>query len=186
MSTIQGGEQWGDGVCSRIWRKIRIGEVSSPRDVRLFGRGGSSKLDCKYRIEAGSGEKIRLTLHNVSLGEATICTSDPDPHTGRPRCAEETGSREARLVIYEAPWRDVKLSRACLCDNTSHLPLTYISSSRAVELTFLVDQQAPHEDFETLFFYASFELIRIPECPRKHRIRGEGNVYDNEIIKRKE
>ncbi|EFN84080.1 hypothetical protein EAI_00497 [Harpegnathos saltator] len=174
VSTLQAGEPWGDGICSRIWRKARFGEVMSPRDVRLFGRGGSSKLDCRYRIEAGSGERIRLTLHNVSLGESTICVSDPDPHTGRPRCVQEAGSREARLIIYEAPWRDVKLARACLCDNTSHLPLIYVSSSRALEITFSVDQQAPYEDFETLFFYASFELIRVPECPRKQRIRGEG------------
>ncbi|KAL6424082.1 hypothetical protein ACFW04_009759 [Cataglyphis niger] len=174
VSTLQSGEPWGDGVCSRVWRKVRTGDVMSPRDVRLFGRGGSSKLDCRYRVEAGSGERVRLTLHNVSLGESTICMSDSDPHTGRPRCVQEIGSREARLVLYEAPWRDVKVPRACLCDNTSHLPLTYVSSGRAVEITFLVDQQAPHEDFETLFFFASFELIRVPECPRKQRIRGEG------------
>lgn len=149
----------------------------SPRDVRLFGRGGSSKLDCRYRIEAGADERVRLTLHNVSLGESTTCTSEPDPHTGRPRCVQEMGSREARLILYEAPWRDVKLPRACLCDNTSHLPLTHISSSRALEITFLIDQQAPHEDFETLFFYASFELVRSPECPRKQRVRGEGDYY---------
>ncbi|XP_017760684.1 PREDICTED: uncharacterized protein LOC108551155 [Eufriesea mexicana] len=174
ISTIQVGEPWGDGVCSRVWRKVQSGEVTSPRDVRLFGRGGSPRLDCKYRIEAGADERVRLTLHNISLGESTLCTSEPDPHTGRPRCVQEVGSREARLILYEAPWRDVKLPRACLCDNTSHLPLTHVSSSRALEITFLVDQQAPHEDFETLFFYASFELVRTPECPRKQRVRGEG------------
>ncbi|XP_015595312.1 uncharacterized protein LOC107267765 isoform X2 [Cephus cinctus] len=174
VSTLQGGEAWGDGPCSRIWRRVRSGEVTSPRDVRLFGRGGASRLECKYRIEAGSGERIRLTLHNISLGEQTSCTSEPDPHTGRPRCINDINSREAHLILYEAPWRDVKLPRACLCDNTSHLPLTHISAARALEITFVVDQQAPHEDFETLFFYASFELIRAPECPRKQRVRGEG------------
>ncbi|XP_034193271.1 uncharacterized protein LOC117610238 isoform X2 [Osmia lignaria lignaria] len=178
ISTIQVGEPWGDGVCSRVWRKVRSGEVTSPRDVRLFGRGGSARLDCRYRIEAGPDERVRLTLHNVSLGESTVCTSEPDPHTARPRCVvqEEGNHRQARLVLYEAPWRDVKLARACFCDNTSHLPFTHISSSRALEITFLVDHQAPHEDFETLFFYASFELVRAPECPRKQRVRGEGNI----------
>ncbi|XP_012271865.1 uncharacterized protein LOC105695127 [Orussus abietinus] len=174
ISTQQGGEPWGDGLCSRIWRKVRSGEVTSPRDVRLFGRGGASRIECRYRIEASSGERVRLTLHNVSLGESTTCANEPDPHTGRPRCLPEAGSREARLTLFEAPWRDVRLSRACLCDNTSHLPLTHVSTGRALEVVFLVDQQAPHEDFETLFFYASFELVRAPECPRKQRIRGEG------------
>lgn len=115
-----------------------------------------------------------MTLHNASLGEATACVSEPDPHTGRPRCAPEAGSREAYLTLFEAPWRDVRLPRACLCDNTSHLPLTHVSASRALEITFLVDRQAPHEDFETVFFTASFELVRAPECPRKQRVRGEG------------
>ncbi|XP_033215455.1 uncharacterized protein LOC117171910 [Belonocnema kinseyi] len=174
ISTLQGGEPWGDGPCSRIWRKVQSGEVTSPRDVRLFGRGGSSKLDCRYRIEAGPGERVRLTLHNVSLGESTFCTSEPDPHSGRPRCVQEVGNREARLTLYEAPWRDVRLPRACLCDNTSNLPLVHISAGRALEVTFFVDQQAPYEDFQSLFFYASFELLRAPDCPRKQRVRGEG------------
>ncbi|XP_034948578.1 uncharacterized protein [Chelonus insularis] len=174
ISTLQGGEPWGDGVCSRIWRRVSNGEVSSPRDVRLFGRGGQSKISCTYRIEAGSGERIRLTIHNVSLGDATNCISELDPHSGRPRCLADAGTRDANLNLYEVPWRDVKLPRACLCDNTSHLPLTYISVSKALELKFTVSEQAPYEDFETLFFYANFELIRVPECPRKQRLRGEG------------
>lgn len=175
ISTVQGGEPWMAGSnCSRVWRKVRTGDVTSPRDVRLFGRGGARKLDCTYRIEAGSGERIRLTIHNVSLGEATDCASETDPHTARAACISGEGSREARLILYEVPWRDVRLPRACLCDNSSHLPLTHISAGRALEINFLVDRQAPYEDFETLYFYASFELVRAPECPRKQRIRGEG------------
>lgn len=153
---------------------MKSGEVTSPKDVRLFGRGGSQKLSCKYRIEAGSGERVRLTLFNASFGEMTMCTSEPDPHTNRPRCVSDAGSREAHLTLYEAPWRDVRLPRACLCDNTTYLPLTHVSVGRALELTFVIDQQAPYEDFETLFFNAKFELVRVPECPRKQRVRGEG------------
>ena len=151
--------------------------VSSPRDVRLFGRGGARTLDCRYRIEAAAGERVKLTVHNVSLGEATACGSEPDPHSGRPRCVHELGTREARLTIFEAPWKDVRLPRACLCDNTSSLlPLTHTTSGRAIELSFYVDRMTPDEDFESLFFNASFELVRAPECPRKQRVRGEGEL----------
>ncbi|XP_046612374.1 uncharacterized protein LOC124301420 isoform X1 [Neodiprion virginianus] len=174
VATLQGGESWIEGACNRVWRKVRAGTITSPRDVRLFGRGGASRLECRYRVEGGPGERVRLTLHNASLGELTTCVSERDFHTGRPRCSPEVGSREAHLTLFEAPWRDFRLPRACLCDNTSHLPLTHISTSRALEITFLVDQQAPHEDFETVFFHASFELVRAPECPRKQRVRGEG------------
>ncbi|XP_066582261.1 uncharacterized protein [Prorops nasuta] len=174
VSTLQGGEQWGDGACSRIWRKVRSGEVTSPRDVRLFGRGGSTKLKCRYRVEAGQGERVRLTLHNVSLGEGTSCINEPDPHTGRPRCRHEVSTRKGKLEIFETPWDDVRLPRACFCDNITNLPVTHISAGRILEINFLIDQMTPHEDFNTLFFFASFELIRAPECPRKQRVRGEG------------
>lgn len=177
ISTKQGGEQWGDGLCSRIWKKVKSSNISSPTDIRLFGRGGASKIECAYRIEAGAGERVRLTIQNVSLGDATDCITEPDPHSGRSKCVQENGSREARLTVFESPWRDVRLPRACLCDNTSHLPLIHISSGKALEIVFLVNQQAPHEDFETLFFSASFELIKVPECPRRQRLRGEGNIF---------
>lgn len=141
----------------------------------MFGRGGASVLDCRYRIEAAAGERVKLTVHNVSLGEATSCVGEADPHTSRPRCVNEPGTREARLSIFEAPWKDVRLPRACLCDNTSALlPLTHITSGRALEITFYIDRMTPDEDFESLFFNASFELVRAPECPRKQRVRGEG------------
>ncbi|KAL7290213.1 hypothetical protein TKK_0015919 [Trichogramma kaykai] len=179
VSTSQGGEQWGESPsqqCSRIWRRVKAGVVSSPRDVRLFGRGGSERLECRYRVEAAAGERVKLTVHNVSLGEAaSYCASEADPHSGRPRCVHEAGARRASLSIYEAPWKDVRLPRACVCDNSSSLlPLTHTTSGRAIELEFLIDGMTPDEDFETLFFNASFELVRAPECPRKQRLRGEG------------
>ncbi|KAJ8664857.1 hypothetical protein QAD02_006519, partial [Eretmocerus hayati] len=179
VSTLQGGESWTpdnkSSPCSRIWRRVKSGIVTSPRDVRLFGRGGAKKLECRYRIEAAAGERVKLTIHNVSLGEATSCGSEPDPHSGRPRCVKESGSRDAGLTLFEAPWKDVRLPRACLCDNTSALlPLTHTTSGRALEMVFVVDKMTPDEDFDALYFNASFELVRAPECPRKQRLRGEG------------
>ncbi|KAF7989794.1 hypothetical protein HCN44_008468 [Aphidius gifuensis] len=175
ISTKQSGEQWGNnGACNRIWKKYKSGDITSPKDIRLYGRGGAKKIDCNYRIEAGAGERVRLTIHNISLGDNTNCITEPDQHSGRSKCVHENGTRNAKLIIYESPWKDVKLPRACLCDNTSHLPLVHISSGKALEIKFIVNQQAPHEDFETLFFFASFELIKVPECPRRQRLRGEG------------
>ncbi|XP_023245630.1 uncharacterized protein LOC106640896 [Copidosoma floridanum] len=177
ISTVQGGEQWGEPnlTCSRLYRRMKAGVVSSPRDLRFFGRGGARRLDCRYRIEAAAGERVKLTVHNVSLGELTACNNEPDPHSARPRCVPEPGSREARLSIYEAPWKDVRLPRTCLCDNTSALlPMVHVTSGRALEITFYVDAMTPDEDFESLYFNATFELVRAPECSRKQRVRGEG------------
>lgn len=117
--------------CARVFRKIREADVSSPRylygfgvahllralftylvkrlrNVFLYGRGGAANLTCAYRIEAGPGERVRLTIKNVSLGAS--CITEPDSHTGRPKCNQIPGSRTVSLRIWESPWKDIRVS----------------------------------------------------------------------------
>jgi hypothetical protein len=142
-----------------------------------------------YRLEAGSDEKVRLILHNASFGDtSSSCVTEYDPHTGRPKCVSVTPSpgeerRVSQLRIFEVPWRDVKISRACLCDNSTlsasgsrHLVLT--SSTRIIELHFIVTRLNITEDFVDLYFHASFETVRAQECKRKQRLRGSGGEID--------
>lgn len=75
----------------------------------MYGRGGATNLTCVYRIEAGPGDRVRLTIRNVSLG-AGSCVTEPDPHTGRPRCVTQGRSRMASLKVWDAPWKDVRVS----------------------------------------------------------------------------
>ena len=197
VDTRMGGESWSGRrgeepppqPCSRVFRKTPSGDFSSPRNVFLFGRGGAKNLSCVYRIEAGSGEKIRLTLHNASFGETSLsCGTEHDPHTGRPKCAslppfpgEE--KRVSQLRILEVPWRDVKFSRACLCDNSTlsasgSRHIAYTSSTRIIELHFTVTRLNITEDFVDLYFHASFEIVRAPDCSRKQRLRGSGGEIE--------
>lgn len=44
-------------LCSRTF-KSRRGDVRSPRNVFLHGRGGAKNLSCLYRFEAGVGEQV--------------------------------------------------------------------------------------------------------------------------------
>jgi hypothetical protein len=141
-----------------------------------------------YRLEAGSGEKVRLTLHNASFGESSSCVTESDPHTGRPKCASVTPppgeeKRVSQLRILEVPWRDVKVSRACLCDNSTlsasgSRHLVFTSATRIIELHFTVTRLNITEDFVNLYFHASFETVRAPECPRKQRLRGSGGEIE--------
>lgn len=170
-------------ACSRVFRKMRSGEVSSPRNVFMYGRGGSTNLSCVYRLEAGPGEKIRLMIHNVSFGENPGCETEPDPHTARPRCVPVESGRLAELRVIEVPWREVRIPRACICDNftlspANPRPLVFLSSSRYMELHFTLTKMNITEDFRDLYFFATFEMIRMPECPRKQRLRGSGGEVE--------
>ncbi|XP_052124465.1 uncharacterized protein LOC113206306 isoform X2 [Frankliniella occidentalis] len=170
--------------CARLFRRLRSGEVFSPRNVFMFGRGGAANLSCIYRIEAASNERIRLTIDKAAFGEsADVCSTVPDPHTARPTCAYGVGARTAELRLWEVPWRDVRLPRACLCDNATVAaarPFVYTSASRVLELTFTVSQLNVTEDFDNLHFHATFEMVRSNECSRKQRLRGAGGEIEFE------
>lgn len=84
------------------------GVIKSPRNIFLYGRGGATNLSCVYRLEAGAGQKVRLTVHNASFGE-TDCTADRDIHTGRQLCVRQPGSRITELQVADVPWRDTKV-----------------------------------------------------------------------------
>ncbi|XP_030374233.1 uncharacterized protein LOC115623825 [Scaptodrosophila lebanonensis] len=186
VDTEQGGEFWpgrrGEDpvppLCSRIFRK-RKGNIQVPRNVFLYGRGGAKNISCLYRFEAGASERVKLVLHNVSFGEGSACTTDSDLHTGRPRCNQlDPEGRITELRLYDVPFRDVKIQLGCFCDNSSALysnaPLSFISHSRIMELSFTVTRLNISEDFADVFFSASYEFKRVPDCRKQLKLRGAG------------
>lgn len=153
----------------------------SPRNVFLHGRGGAKNITCLYRFEAGLGERVRLSLHNVSFGEAATCATEADLHTGRARCSpSETADPNGRfgeLKIFDVPNQDVRIPLGCFCDNTSSLyntPITFLSNSRTLEVTFTVTKLNISEDFADVYFHASFEMVPVPDCRKQLRLRGSG------------
>ncbi|XP_073840699.1 uncharacterized protein isoform X2 [Musca autumnalis] len=186
VDTEQGGEPWpgrrGEEpvppLCSRVFRK-RKGNIQVPRNVFLYGRGGAKNLTCLYRFEAGPSERVRLVLHNVSFGEGTTCTTDNDLHTGRPKCNQlDPDGRITELKLYDVPFRDVKIQMGCFCDNSSALynnaPLTFVSNSRIMELTFTVTKLNISEDFADVNFFASYEFKRVSDCRKRLKLKGAG------------
>ncbi|XP_017770463.1 PREDICTED: uncharacterized protein LOC108558152 [Nicrophorus vespilloides] len=180
IDTRLGGEPWPGkeqpGPCHRIFKNMRHGEINGPRNTFLFGRGGAKDLHCVYRIEAGVDERVRLVLNNASFGISPSCESVSDAHTGRPSCEYLPGGRVAELSVWELPWRDIRVPKACLCDNSSlsNRPMSLLSSSRTLELHFTTKDMNISEDFTLLHFHATFEIVSMPECPRKQRVRGYG------------
>ncbi|XP_039230702.1 uncharacterized protein LOC6539435 [Drosophila yakuba] len=186
VDTEQGGETWAGRrgedpvppLCSRIFKK-RKGNIQVPRNVFLYGRGGAKNITCLYRFEAGPSERVKLVLHNVSFGEGTACTTDSDLHTGRPRCNQlDPEGRITELRLFDVPFRDVKIQLGCFCDNSSALysnaPLTFVSHSRIMELSFTVTRLNISEDFADVFFSASYEFKRQPDCRKQLKLKGAG------------
>ncbi|EDV97969.1 GH14406 [Drosophila grimshawi] len=186
VDTEQGGETWtgrrGEDpvppLCSRVFRK-RKGNIQVPRNVFLYGRGGAKNITCLYRFEAGTSERVKLVLHNVSFGEGTACTTDSDLHMGRPRCNQlDPEGRITELRLYDVPFRDVKIQLGCFCDNSSALysnaPLTFVSHSRIMELSFTVTRLNISEDFADVFFSASYEFKRQADCRKQLKLKGAG------------
>lgn len=74
---------------------------------------------------------------------------------------------------------------ACICDNQSifyNQPLTFQSSSNTLELTFIASKLNITEDFMDLYFYASYEIVRVSDCKRRHKLTstgGEESAYFN-------
>lgn len=69
------------------------------------------------------------------------------------------------------------MPRACLCDNSSlaSRPMVFLSSSRTLEIHFTAKDMKITEDFTSLNFHATFELVKMPACPRQQRLRGDGS-----------
>ncbi|CAH1956018.1 unnamed protein product [Acanthoscelides obtectus] len=178
------------GPCNRVFRKQHVGEVTSPRNVFLYGRGGAKDLHCVYRFEAGVDERVKLTINNASFGMMPSCDTINDPHTGRQACEYEPGSRIARLNIFERPWKDTLVPKACICDNStlSSKSIVFVSASRTLELHFTAKDMNITEDFTMIHFHALFELVKMKDCPRKQKLRGFGGdvQFNNPPVERTE
>lgn len=85
--------------------------------------------------------------------------------------------RLGSLQIFDVAYRDVKMPLACFCDNTSNInnaPMIIQSNSKTMELIFNVNNLNITEDFADIYFYASYEVISVSECPSKTRLKGSG------------
>lgn len=164
-------------------------------------------INCLILILLTYNTQIRISLYNISFGESGSCSTEPDVHTGRPRCqttdsaidsslllsnnlvssrlTNDDSSKVRELRIYDVPYSRTRVQMACICDNQSifyNQPLTFQSSSNTLELTFIASKLNITEDFMDLYFYASYEIVRVSDCKRRHKLTstgGEENAYFN-------
>ncbi|XP_050664549.1 uncharacterized protein LOC126965122 [Leptidea sinapis] len=173
----QDGEPWGRGPCSRRFASRSFPEApsdppvtfSSPRDVFLYGRGGSRNISCTYRFEANPGEAVRLRIWSVRSG-GRLCRSVSSAHSPWYRCG---GEPTAAVRVFDRPWRDSGpgVLRDCLCSDV--IDYEFTSSSTIAELKFDVVNMSALDDFRSFGFEASVEFIRVEAtCEGTHRVNG--------------
>ena len=112
------------------------------------------------------------------------CESKMETDTQRSFCY---GNNSAKLQIFERPWHDsILFIRHCICNSSCEniLPVTYISSSREVEVHFSAVNMTKYDDPDSLNFQATFEFIK-PTIPTKckdskRKLGSEGTISLNE------
>ncbi|XP_073982377.1 uncharacterized protein isoform X2 [Rhodnius prolixus] len=176
----QDGESYGSGKCSRLFTQKHLlpalyytsQNFASPRDIFLYGRGGSKNISCSYRFEAQKGERVRLTITNLRTGNRTDCETHNEGGGGRLQCI---GTPTAYIQIWEMPFPRtiMNVPKDCLCSNSeAHLPFAYTSNSHIIELRFTVENMTSTDDYRNLGFEATWEFVRRPVCTRGRILRG--------------
>lgn len=138
---------------------------------------------CVYRFEAQRGERVKIVVHRMMSGNRT-CESKMENDTQRTFCY---GNNSAKLQIFERPWHDsVIFVRNCVCNSSDDniLPITYLSSSREIEVHFNAINMTKFDDPDSLNFQATFEFVK-PVIPTKckdlkRKLGSEGTISLNE------
>lgn len=144
--------------------------------------------------------QIRITLYNISFGESGFCSTETDIHTGRPRCQtpesyemnsaslkfnNDDSTKFRELKIFDVPHLNMRVQLGCICDNQSifyNQPMTFQSNSPTLELTFIATRLNITEDFMDLYFYASYEIVKVSDCNHRPKLTstgGEESAYFN-------
>ncbi|KAL6443013.1 hypothetical protein ACFW04_002778 [Cataglyphis niger] len=171
----QDGDPYGSGPCSRIFysrnrdhypdRKFR-----GPRDIFLYGRGGSKNISCVYRFEGEHDEMVKLRFNKLLNGNRT-CRSVNSTDFNRLLCV---GSENFSVKVLDLPWPNApSIQRDCLCSNRS-LPINIKTTSNIAEVHFTVLSMDALDDYNNLFFEGVWEFVKTvhAECMQKRRVRG--------------
>lgn len=107
------------------------------------------------------------------------CNSKMDTDIQRSFCF---GDSSAKVQIFERPWHEsIVFSRNCICNSTTnatHLNISYISTSRELELHFTAINMTTFDDPDTLNFEATFEFFKVPQICKdiRRKVGSEGTV----------
>ncbi|KAG7198767.1 hypothetical protein KM043_001754 [Ampulex compressa] len=185
----QDGDPYGTGPCSRVFYSRNRDHYADrkfqgPRDIFLYGRGGSKNISCVYRFEGEHDEIVKLRFNRLLNGNRS-CRSVSNPDFNRLLCV---GSDNFSLKVLDLPWSNAPfVQRDCLCSNRS-LPINIKSTSNIVEVHFTVMFMDALDDYNNLYFEGVWDFARSAPCLQKRRVRGpSGEIkYKSPIVEEEE
>ncbi|XP_048507374.1 uncharacterized protein LOC105683642 isoform X2 [Athalia rosae] len=185
----QDGDTYGNGPCSRVFYSRNRDHYSdrkfqAPRDIFLYGRGGSKNLSCVYRFEGEHDEVVKLRFNKLFNGNRS-CRSVSSNDYNRLLCV---GSDSFSLKVLEIHWaNNPPVQRDCLCSNRS-LPINVKSTSNIVEVHFVVHSMDALDDYNNLHFEGVWEFIKTVPCLRKQRVTGPSGeiIFRSPLVEQEE
>ncbi|XP_018009524.2 uncharacterized protein LOC108667054 [Hyalella azteca] len=169
-------KQWGepasaDSLCDRIFREGHDKMFASPKNVFLYGRGGSKSLQCVYNFRAASHQKIQLTIHRSRMG--SDCLTIYQSSSMRYECFHLQSKAGAVLTVDEELWSGVKFPRGCICNSTQSYPMIFRSFTNEIRLTFSIPQMTSSQDYNDFYFEGEFEIFESKEACNVRRSTGQ-------------
>lgn len=156
--------QWGDptpggGPCDRTFTVRPDRLFASPRDVFLFGRGGSQKLRCVYTFRVGSEQRVALRILRSRMGQD--CSTILRNSSRRYECHHNNSNAAlyASIKVKERLWDSLEVTRACLCNVSDSAPFNLVSYTSTLTLIFNVPTMTPVEDYNHYFFEGEYSVV---------------------------
>ncbi|XP_022257403.1 uncharacterized protein LOC106472352 [Limulus polyphemus] len=177
IDTEQDGYPVNGARCDRrfISRITARGKVRSPGNLFFYGRGGNSNLRCLFYFEGLPGEKVRITIQNMSLGrENEGCITHFDSVSRRYMCQFSGSSTRYGLINTTEKSGGLDITGDCVCGSSSLIPSTLILESvdNVMLLSFIVERMSTEDDFKDYYFSGMYEFITRDYCANRETLHG--------------
>ncbi|KAG8201868.1 hypothetical protein JTE90_027347 [Oedothorax gibbosus] len=137
-------------------RDTMTGNMESPKNIFLYGRGGAKDLACKYELRGSPEQRVRVTVKQVYFSSSALCQTVYDPVVERHKCNVFHFGKFAVMNVTEL-WQDTRVFVGCICDSTEKFVLESLGHTMDVE--FLVRNMGPRDDFRTFRFMLEYEFV---------------------------
>ncbi|GIY77387.1 CUB domain-containing protein [Caerostris extrusa] len=132
------------------------GSLESPRNVFLYGRGGSRDLVCKYELRGTPEQKVRITVQGTYFSSSALCETTYDTVIERHKCNVFHFGKFALINVTEL-WQDSRIFVGCICDSNKNFVLESIG--HMLDIEYLVRNMGPRDDFRTFHFTLDYEFV---------------------------
>ncbi|XP_067126368.1 uncharacterized protein [Centruroides vittatus] len=154
------------------------GNLSSPRNLFLYGRGGRTNLTCTYTFSATRNQRVRIEINSLRL-PSEICSHYYDKAFQRHKCNVMGSGQHSEIKVTER--RTIpSWTVGCLCDVTHGLNEVAIleSSGPEVTMTFIIVGMSSFEDFNNYWFEANYTFFIPTACEgvRKKQETSQGRL----------